>query len=132
MLTQYRNTHLWLLVPFGIVLIAFLPSYWLAFAEAPWRQHLHGLTATAWFILLIAQPYLVTRGHGQSVHVHCGAGGENELVDQIRGRGVQDVAGCYAIRSGAVGKQRIQSVRSAVAPMPGALPERSSYFRSTK
>jgi len=60
---QYRNVYLWLLIPFSIVMLAFLPSYWLGFGDAPWRQHLHGLTATLWFCLLIAQPYLVTRGH---------------------------------------------------------------------
>ncbi len=63
MLAKYRNTHLWLLVPFGIVMLGFMPSYWLEFTEAPWRHHLHGLTATAWFLLLIVQPYVITRGH---------------------------------------------------------------------
>lgn len=60
-MNKYKNAHLWLLIPFVIVLLGFLPSYWLKFAEAPWRQHLHGITATLWFVLLIVQPYLVTR-----------------------------------------------------------------------
>lgn len=60
---KYKNTHLWLLIPFIIVMLGFLPSYWLKLAEAPWRHHLHGITATLWFVLLILQPYLVTRGH---------------------------------------------------------------------
>jgi len=60
---KFKNTHLWLLIPFAIVIVGFLPSYWLKFAEAPWRQHLHGITATLWFVLLVVQPYLVTRGH---------------------------------------------------------------------
>lgn len=60
---KYKNLHLWLLIPFVIVILGFLPSYWLKFTEVPWRHHLHGLTATLWFVLLIAQPYLVTRGH---------------------------------------------------------------------
>ncbi|MDJ0653913.1 MAG: hypothetical protein QNJ40_07160 [Xanthomonadales bacterium] len=62
-LNAYRNVHLWLLIPFVIIILGFLPTYWLQFSSAPWRHHLHGLTATAWFVLLIAQPYLVTRGH---------------------------------------------------------------------
>ncbi len=45
-------------------MIGFARSYWLAMADAPFRQHLHGLTATAWFVLLILQPWLVTHGHG--------------------------------------------------------------------
>ena len=59
----FRNAHRWLLIPFAIAILGFVPSYWLRFAEAPWRQHLHGLTATAWFIVLILQPWFATRGH---------------------------------------------------------------------
>ena len=59
---RYKNVHLWLLIPFIIVMLGFAPSYWLRFTDAPFRQHLHGLTATLWFILLIVQPYLVSRG----------------------------------------------------------------------
>ena len=63
MVDRYRNVHLWLLIPCVIVMLGFAPSYWLKFTDAPFRQHLHGLTATAWFILLILQPYVVTRGN---------------------------------------------------------------------
>ena len=63
---RYKNAHLWLLIPFVIVLLGFLPTYWLRLADAPWRHHLHGLSATLWFILLIAQPYLATRGRLES------------------------------------------------------------------
>jgi hypothetical protein len=52
-----------MLIPFVVVLLGFLPGYWLRFADAPWRQHLHGLTATLWFVLLIVQPYLITNGN---------------------------------------------------------------------
>ena len=60
---NFRNTHLWLLVPFAIVVLGFAPSYWFKFTEAPWRHHLHGLTATLWFVILLTQPYLITRGN---------------------------------------------------------------------
>ena len=59
---RFKHAHLWLLIPFGIVMLGFTPSYWLVFTDAPWRQHLHGLTATAWFVFLVAQPWLATRG----------------------------------------------------------------------
>ena len=62
-MSKYKNLHLWLLIPLVIALLGFMPSYWLRFADAPWRQHIHGITATAWFILLILQPYLITRGN---------------------------------------------------------------------
>ena len=60
---RFRHAHLWLLIPFAIAILGFVPSYWLRFADAPWRQHLHGLTATAWFVVLILQPWFATRGH---------------------------------------------------------------------
>lgn len=66
MIKRYRHTHLWLLIPLSIVILGFLPSYWMRFAEAPWRQHLHGLTATLWFVLLVTQPYLIAQGRLQS------------------------------------------------------------------
>ncbi|MEL7312244.1 MAG: hypothetical protein AAFN07_12075 [Pseudomonadota bacterium] len=61
-MTRYKNVHLWLLIPFLISVVGFLPSYWLRFSEAAWRHHVHGLSATLWFVFLIVQPYLVTRG----------------------------------------------------------------------
>lgn len=64
-LKKYNNAHLWLLIPFAIVMLGFLHTFWLKFSAMPWRQHLHGLTATLWFILLIVQPYLMTRGHSR-------------------------------------------------------------------
>ena len=59
---RFRNAHRWLLLPFGIAILGFAPSYWLRFPDAPWRQHLHGLTATLWFVVLVLQPWLATRG----------------------------------------------------------------------
>ncbi|MEM7430767.1 MAG: hypothetical protein AAF351_02390 [Pseudomonadota bacterium] len=63
---NYKNAHWWLLIPVLLVVIGFFPSYWLRFTEMPWRLHLHGLTATAWFVFLVVQPYLITRGNVQS------------------------------------------------------------------
>jgi hypothetical protein len=62
MLKNYKNTHRWLIIPFVVILLGFAPSYWLKLGDAPFRQHLHGLTATLWFIVLMMQPYLVTHG----------------------------------------------------------------------
>ncbi|GMG88748.1 hypothetical protein [Biformimicrobium ophioploci] len=65
MFPAYKNTHLWLLVPFLLVLVGFVPSYWAKFFDAPFRHHLHGISATAWFLILVFQPYLITRGSKQ-------------------------------------------------------------------
>lgn len=59
---KYRHLHLWLLVPFAITLWGFFPSYWLKFPKASWSWHLHGLSATAWYLFIVLQPYLATRG----------------------------------------------------------------------
>lgn len=55
----FPNAHLWLLIPFALTVAGFYLSYWSRFGEAPWRQHIHGLTSTAWYILLIIQPWLI-------------------------------------------------------------------------
>lgn len=64
---HYPKAHLWMLAPFIIVMAGFYFSYWRSFTEAPFYQHLHGLTATAWYILLIVQPYLYQK---DNLHLH--------------------------------------------------------------
>lgn len=55
---KFPNAHLWLILPLLIAFTGFYFSYWSKFTEVPFHQHLHGLTATAWYILLIVQPLL--------------------------------------------------------------------------
>ncbi|MGK7391282.1 MAG: hypothetical protein ACNS60_13080 [Candidatus Cyclobacteriaceae bacterium M2_1C_046] len=55
----FPNAHLWLLIPFVLTIAGFYMSYWSKFTEAPFRQHVHGLSATAWYLLLILQPWLI-------------------------------------------------------------------------
>lgn len=47
-----------MLLPFLIAMAGFYFSYWSRFTEAPYHQHLHGLTATSWYLLLVVQPWL--------------------------------------------------------------------------
>lgn len=58
----FRHAHRWLLIPLFITLLGFTPSYFLKLGEATWHQHLHGISATLWFVLLIIQPWLATHG----------------------------------------------------------------------
>ena len=60
-LDRYRNMHLWMLLPFLIVFLGFSRSYFFNLGNASWPQHLHGVSATLWYVLLIVQPYLITR-----------------------------------------------------------------------
>ena len=50
-------------LPLFIATAGFYFSYWSVFTEVPFHQHLHGLTATAWFLLLILQPWLHKQGN---------------------------------------------------------------------
>ena len=58
----FRRAHLWLLIPLVITLLGFTPSYFMKSGEGTWHQHIHGISATLWFVLLIVQPYLARHG----------------------------------------------------------------------
>ena len=58
---NYKNFHLWMLVPFIISLLGFSYSYYSKLSSATFHQHVHGISATLWYILVIVQPYLITR-----------------------------------------------------------------------
>ena len=58
----YKHAHKWLIIPIVIIFIAFIPQYFRTFFSEPWGYHLHALSAIAWYVLMITQPYLATRG----------------------------------------------------------------------
>ncbi|MCP9291928.1 hypothetical protein [Gracilimonas sediminicola] len=60
---KYKKLHLWLLIPFFIAVLGFMRSYFLNFLNASWGNHVHGISATLWFLFVIIQPYLATHGH---------------------------------------------------------------------
>ncbi len=55
----YRHAHWWLLALFPLIGIAFWPGYLGQFASAPFALHAHGLTATAWLVLLTLQSWSI-------------------------------------------------------------------------
>ncbi len=61
-LKQYHNAHKWLIIPWIVIGVAFTPIYFATFTSEPWGYHLHALSAMAWYILIMVQPYLATRG----------------------------------------------------------------------
>lgn len=67
-LTRYRNFHLWMLLPFAVIVLGFSSSYYLVLPQAAFHQHVHGLSATLWFALVIIQPWLITRGQRVATH----------------------------------------------------------------
>lgn len=62
----FPKLHLWLILPFVITLIGFY-GYWTGFKTAPFHWHLHGLSATLWYLCLIIQPWLY---HNRPIQVH--------------------------------------------------------------
>src|SRR5690554_6785205 len=61
-MVKYKKLHLWLLIPFAIAIIGFMRSYFLNFVNVSFGNHMHGISATIWFIFVIIQPYLATHG----------------------------------------------------------------------
>lgn len=59
---RYKHLHLWLIIPFLIAIFGFMKSYFLNFTAASWGNHLHGISATMWFIFIIIQPWLAVTG----------------------------------------------------------------------
>lgn len=57
----FPKAHLWLILPFVIAVGGFSFSYWFKFLDVPFRYHVHGLTATLWYIVLIIQPYIYNK-----------------------------------------------------------------------
>jgi len=56
-----------MVLPFFVAFAGFYFSYWSKLSEVPFHQHLHGLTATAWYLLLIIQPWLF---HQKNLKLH--------------------------------------------------------------
>ena len=61
-LHQYRNAHKWMIIPWLVIIIGFMPQYFMTWLSEPWAYHLHALSAMAWYVLMGVQPYLITRG----------------------------------------------------------------------
>jgi hypothetical protein len=67
-LERYRNLHLWMLLPLAITVLGFAPRYFLALPQATFHQHVHGISASLWMLLIIIQPWLITRGGRRVTH----------------------------------------------------------------
>jgi len=55
----YRHAHWYLLALFPLIAVAFWPGYWGQLRSAPFALHAHGLTATAWLLLLTWQSWSI-------------------------------------------------------------------------
>jgi len=58
----YRHAHYWLLAVLILIPLSFWESYFGHIGSARLGQHLHGLTATAWLVLLMLQSWSIHAG----------------------------------------------------------------------
>lgn len=67
----YRHAHWYLLALFPLAALAFWPGYISRVATAPAQFHLHGITATLWLVLLVAQSWTMRYGQ-RGIHRRMG------------------------------------------------------------
>jgi len=61
-LERYKSIWLWMAIPLIAMQATIFVDYWGDFARNTWAVHVHYWIATAWYILLISQPWLFSRG----------------------------------------------------------------------
>ncbi|NNF86884.1 MAG: hypothetical protein HKO81_00745 [Flavobacteriaceae bacterium] len=59
---RYKNLHSWMIVPFIIVQVSIFSYYWPKFTTQSWEIHFHYWLVSFWYLLLIVQPYLISKG----------------------------------------------------------------------
>lgn len=57
-----------MVVPFVISVLGFSYSYYFNLANATFHQHIHGISATLWYVLVIVQPYVIIRRNNVQRH----------------------------------------------------------------
>lgn len=65
---KYKHFYLWMLIPFVISILGFSYSYYFNLANAAFHQHVHAISATFWYILIIVQSYLIIGKQGIQRH----------------------------------------------------------------
>ena len=58
----YRRAWIGILALLLLSVPAFWPAYWSSLATVPWQYHVHGISATLWLLLLIAQSWTIHHG----------------------------------------------------------------------
>ena len=59
---RYSKLHLWMIGVLLLVQISIFKFYFSSFTTETWEIHIHFWLVTFWYIFLIIQPYLATRG----------------------------------------------------------------------
>jgi hypothetical protein len=59
----YRNAPYYMLVVIAVIAVGFWPSYFARWGSVPWQFHAHGVAASIWVLMVLAQSW--TAPHGQ-------------------------------------------------------------------
>jgi hypothetical protein len=59
----FKQAHWWVLAVFPLAALAFWPSYVSVLGSSPASYHFHGLSASAWLLLLAIQSWSIAAGH---------------------------------------------------------------------
>ena len=63
---HYKKLWLWMAIPMLMMQASIFVDYWGDFADNTWAVHVHYWIATAWYLLLITQPWLFANGRMES------------------------------------------------------------------
>ncbi len=55
----YRHAHYYVLVVMAVIIAGFWPSYFAKWGSVPWQFHAHGVAASIWVMMVLAQTVLV-------------------------------------------------------------------------
>lgn len=58
----YRHAPYYVLVVIAVIVAGFWPSYFAAEESVPWQFHAHGIAASIWVLMVLAQSWTVHRG----------------------------------------------------------------------
>lgn len=59
---RYNKLWVWMIIPLVIMQGGIFVDYWGDFSENTWAVHVHYWIATAWYLFLVAQPWLYANG----------------------------------------------------------------------
>lgn len=63
---KYKTLWLWMIIPLIVMQASIFVDYWGDFSSNTWAVHVHYWVASAWYLLLISQPWLFAQGKMQA------------------------------------------------------------------
>src|ERR1044072_2662899 len=72
----YPRAHYYVLVVMAVIVAGFWPSYFTVWSSVPWQSHPHGIPASLWVMMVLAQSWTA---HHRQLPLHR-AGGKASLL----------------------------------------------------